>query len=277
VTPEKFWCDWPRDFVEVTGADAEAYLQSQLSQDIRELQVGAAVWSFLLQPNGKLDAMVRVTRVDDARFVLDVDSGFGAAVLVRLERFRIRVKVEMEPLAWRCVAVRGPGASEQVRPGPTAGGWWVASWWADPTALDAIGPAPIPPDAVPEGDGARLEAARIEIGWPAAGFELTDRTIPAELGPLLVLGVSFTKGCYPGQELVERMHSRGAVAPRLLRRVRCDGGVASPGDVILVDAQEVGRITSSAGTNALALVARSIEPGVRGRIEGVDVSILPLR
>jgi tRNA-modifying protein YgfZ len=278
MNPAAFWCEWPRDFVDVAGPDAEVYLQSQLSQDIGSLPVGGATWSFLLQPNGKVDALVRVTRLEDLRFVLDVDGGFGAAVLVRLERFRIRVKVEMEPLAWRCLAVRGPGVREQLAAaGSPAGGWWVTSWWADPAALDAIGPAPIPPAELAEGDLARLEAVRIESGWPAVGVELTERTIPGELGPLLELAVSFTKGCYPGQELVERMHSRGAVAPRQLRRIRSDGPALATGAPIVVGAEEVGAITSSVGVDALALVARAVEPVARGQVGGVDVSILPLR
>jgi folate-binding protein YgfZ len=272
-----FWCEWPRDFVEVTGADARAYLHSQLSQDVQAMGVGEARWSYLLQPNGKVEALVRVTRADEGRFVLDVDKGFGAAVLVRLERFRIRVKVEMEPLAWRCVAVRGDLAERVVVTASGIEGVAVPSWWSVPAAWDLIGPEPRPPEDVPAGDRARLEAARIEAGWPAMGAELTERTIPGEIGPLLDLAVSFTKGCYPGQELLERMDARGAAAPHQLRRLRADRGALEVGEVVLAAGQSVGTVSSAAGPEGLAVLARSVEPGVVGRVDGVTVSILPLR
>jgi folate-binding protein YgfZ len=272
-----FWCEWPRDFVEVSGADARAYLHSQLSQDVQSMPVGEARWSYLLQPTGKIDALVRVTRAGEARYVLDVDKGFGAAVLVRLERFRIRVKVEMEPLAWRCLAVRGDLAERAVVVGAGADALAVPSWWSVPAAWDVIGPEVAPPEGVPAGDRARLEAARIEAGWPAMGAEVTKRTIPGEIGPLLELAVSFTKGCYPGQELVERMHSRGAAAPHQLRRLHADGGALEVGEDVRAADRTVGTVSSAAGAEGLAVVARSVEPGAVGRVDGVTVSILPLR
>ena len=274
---EAFWSDWPRDFVEVTGADARAYLHSQLSQDVQAMAVGEARWSYLLQPNGKVDALLRVTETGEGRFVLDVDKGFGAAVLVRLERFRIRVKVDMEPLPWHCVAVRGAEAASVAVAAAGGDTWSVPSWWGDPSAWDVIGPESAPPAGVPTADRARLERARVEAGWPAMGAELTERTIPGEVGPLLDLAVSFTKGCYPGQELVERMDSRGALAPHQLRRLHSNGSVLAVGDALVVAGQDVGTVTSVAGAQGLAVMARSVEPGATALVGGVAVSILPLR
>jgi folate-binding protein YgfZ len=279
VTGETFWCDWPRDFVIVSGADAHAYLNSQLSQDISALEARDSNWSFLLQPNGKIDALVRVTRTEDEAFVVDVDGGFGAAALIRLDRFRIRVKVELEPLSWRCLAVRGPDAADAADAARTADERTLAvvSWWHDPGAADLIGPDPAPPMGVPGADRTRMERERIVAGWPALGAELTERTIPGETGPLLDVAVSFTKGCYPGQELVERMDSRHSLPPRLLRRVRATGGDLAPGATIAVEGQDVGTVTSAVGADGLALIARAIEPGTPGEIGRLSVSISPLR
>ena len=72
-----------------------SYLQSQLSQDLGPLPVGASAWSLLLQPNGRVDALVRVRRTGDEELVVDADRGWGEAVLARLERFRIRVAAEL--------------------------------------------------------------------------------------------------------------------------------------------------------------------------------------
>ena len=107
---------------------------------------------------------------------------------------------------------------------------------------------------------ARDEAARIEFGWPALGREIVPgETIPAALG-LSRVAVSFTKGCYPGQELVERMDSRAAEAPRSLRRIEVATG-AQPGDPVLDGGKIVGELTSVAGRAALGFVARTSQVG----------------
>lgn len=84
-----------RDVVVAEGPDAESFLQGQLSQDVAGLAVGESTLSFLLQPQGKVVALVRVRRDAADRFVLDVDAGWGAAVVERLNRFRLRVKCEI--------------------------------------------------------------------------------------------------------------------------------------------------------------------------------------
>ncbi len=104
------------------------------------------------------------------------------------------------------------------------------------------------------------EARRVAVGWPRMGAEIDPgETIPATTG-IVESAVSFTKGCYPGQELVERMHSRGAEAPRSLRILDVDGSAAT-GDPILVDGEEVGTITSVAGGRALGYVKRGADVG----------------
>ncbi len=104
------------------------------------------------------------------------------------------------------------------------------------------------------------EAARIAIGWPRMGAEIVaGDTIPAGTG-LTKLAVDFTKGCYPGQELVERMDSRAAEAPKSLRRLTVAEGT-SAGDPVVDGDDEVGTITSVSGTAALGWVKRSSDIG----------------
>ena len=106
------------------------------------------------------------------------------------------------------------------------------------------------------------EAARVAAGWPRLGFEIVPgQTIPAVTG-VVPVAVSFTKGCYPGQELVERMDSRGADAPLSLRIVDA-GADAAVGAPLVVDGAEVGSITSvsPSGALALALVKRGHDVG----------------
>src|SRR5919109_2413667 len=85
----------PRDILRVAGPDALSFLQGQLSQDVVAVEIGASAWSFLLQPQGKVDALVRLTRTADDEVVVDVDGGHGDAVVARLNRFKLRVKADI--------------------------------------------------------------------------------------------------------------------------------------------------------------------------------------
>ncbi len=105
-----------RDFVSVAGPAAVAFLQGQCSQDVAALAVGASAWTWVLQPQGKVEALCRVTRVADDAMVLDTDGGWGDALAIRLNRFKLRIKADIEPLAWRCLALRGPGAAALAPP-----------------------------------------------------------------------------------------------------------------------------------------------------------------
>ncbi len=242
-----FWCEYLRDVVRVAGPDAASYLQSQVSQDLRSLAVGASAWTFLLEPTGKVVVLARVQHVADDVFVLDTDAGFGEVMVARLNRFKIRVRADVEPLAWRCVAVR-----REPDDGPLDNVSGVASWGE---GVDLLGEAVEPPDCR-AGTSADLLEARIAAVWPAMGAEIVPgETIPAETG-VVPVAVSFTKGCYPGQELVERMDSRGASAPRRIEAVEVPVGTAVGSD-FLVDGEVAGVVTSVAGTAALARVQRN--------------------
>ena len=205
------WARAPRDRITVQGPDAERYLHSQLAQDIASMTVGERRWSLLLEPTGRVVALLGVERVDAERFVLDGDPGTADAVEARLRRFLLRVAVTME--------------------------------------VDAA-TAAVPGD---------VEAERIRIGWPRVGADIAvGETIPAETG-VVSASVSFTKGCYPGQELVERMDSRSASAP--FRLVRLDGDGLAVGDPVIVDGDEVGRVTSATDGAAIARVRRNAAVG----------------
>lgn len=107
---------------------------------------------------------------------------------------------------------------------------------------------------------AAIERERVEAGWPRMGVEIVpDRTLVGGTG-LAPIAVCFTKGCYPGQELVERMDSRGVEAPVALRRVPAPAGV-STGEPVVVDGTEVGTYTTVAGDRALAWIKRGTDLG----------------
>ncbi|MGI8809667.1 MAG: YgfZ/GcvT domain-containing protein [Acidimicrobiales bacterium] len=251
----------PRDFVRAAGPDVITFLQGQLSQDVTGLAVGASTWALLLQPQGKMVALLRVLRVGDVEVVLETDAGFGDAVIERLNRFKLRVACDFDPLDWRCVAVRGPASHEASDHG--TGTVVVADWPGLPGA-DLVGDAPNPPD-VPSCTLEAYEAVRIEAGIPVMGKELDEGTIPAEAG-IVDMSARFTKGCYTGQELVARIDSRGGNVARRLRGVVLGSGDMPPvGASVQAEGKEAGRLTSVAFSPglgapvALAYIRRAVE------------------
>jgi tRNA-modifying protein YgfZ len=262
-----------RDVVQVSGPDAASYLQGQCSQDLDSLTVGLATEALLLSPQGKVDAWVRITRTGDETFVLDADPGCGPAAQARLERFKLRTKVTIESLDWTCLSVRGPAA----RPGDDASAELVVAvdtpGWS---GVDLLGPAPTddpdlrtwaPVDVV-WCDEEAWEAARIEAGVPTGGREVTESTIPAE-ADLVERTVSFTKGCFTGQELVARLDARGSNVARHLCGVVVSGAAAPPvgAAVWTADgAREAGSLSSVAWSPgltsyvALATLHRRVSP-----------------
>ena len=210
-----------RDTIRVEGPDAAAYLQGQISQDVDAIGVGETAWSLVLQPNGKLASWFRIHRVAEQEFLLDTDEGHGSGLVARLERFKLRTDATID-------------VSDTQLPAPVT---WPG--------------APDPSD----------ERQRILAGMPKMGAELTDETIPGEGGQQLIdLSVSFTKGCYTGQELVARIDSRGGNVPRPIRVIQADGELAV-GDEVRVDGDVVGVITSAIGDVALAPLMRRVEVG----------------
>jgi tRNA-modifying protein YgfZ len=258
----------PRDVLAVSGPDAVEYLQGQCSQDVATLAEGESADALLLSPQGKVDASIRVTRTAGDAFLIDTDAGFGEVAQARLLRFRLRVKVDIEPVLWVCLAIRGP-ESGSVPPASEPGVLRLPVEWPGLSGFDLIGPAPSLPETVrPCGIGA-WEAARIEAGIPVMGREVTENTIPAEAA-LVERSVSFTKGCFTGQELVARLDARGTkVARRLCGIVVNDPERPPPvgATVYTTDGEhQVGQLTSVAWspglrtTVALATLQRRVAP-----------------
>jgi folate-binding protein YgfZ len=213
VTPA-YWQPEHLDAVILEGADVVSYVQSQISQEIRSLPVGASTWTFVLAPTGKVEVFGRVVRTGDQSMRIEVDAGFGQTALERLNRFKIRVDVT--------------------------------------ASLELASQPQISTDD---------EIQRIRAGWPRMGSEIiSGDTIPAETG-LIAIAVNFTKGCYPGQELVERMDARGAQAPQSLRLLQIEDGAASGDPILGEDGSPVGKLTSVTPGWALGYVKRSSTVG----------------
>ncbi|MXY77315.1 MAG: hypothetical protein F4Y40_09605 [Acidimicrobiia bacterium] len=264
------------------GPDAVSYLQGIVSQDIEGLAPGQAARSFLLEPRGKLDALLWVLR-DEGRVGIITAAARQAAVIASLSRWRLRVDVEFGRDDRRVHDVWGPAARVPAAPG----GWQdedgvlaaelregpvrrrlVAG--LDPQALEKLGAVPISNRVV--------DVFRIEAGEPRMGVDVDGKTIPQETG-LVPEAVSFTKGCFLGQELVARIDSRGRVN-RHLRGIRMLGPVVPPvGAGLSYEGKAVGRLTTVGESPALhapvalALVRREALPGSRITVawEGAEI------
>ena len=274
AVPEAFCAAVGRDLVVVSGPDSGSFPQSLLSQDLGSLAPGEAVPALLLQPRGKLLVDLVARRHGPDEWWCVCEAGFGAVLADGLRRFRIRVKVEIEERPVGALAVRGRAADELPGAVAAAGVVAVPARWGSAPAVDLIGDAAAV-DAVgaalglPEIGVDLYEAARIEAGVPRMGIDLDEDTIPQE-ADLDRDAISFTKGCFIGQELVCRIDSRGHVN-RHLRRLR--GGSPTVGAAVTAAGREVGSVTSAAGEVALALVRREVEPGAIVMVDGRESRI----
>src|SRR2546423_5621553 len=260
-----------RGAVLVTGPDAWSYLQSLVSADLDTVGDGDGVHSLLLTPQGKLDVDFRLLRVGDEAW-LDCDTGFGEQLAASLNRFRIRVKCDVSDRtgSWGSLAVRGPGAVDvasvldlEVPAAPHAHVAFddavvVRAPWPAGDGFDVIGPPSTVATAadrltaagVAASSSDAYEALRIEVGVPRQGYELDEKTIPQEAF-LERDAVSFTKGCFLGQELVCRIDTRGRVN-RYLRRLTSIVDGRPPRGSEIVSGDKDARTRTSSVTSAYA-------------------------
>ena len=217
----------PRAYVRVQGPDAVDYLNRMLSNDVPE---EGSVDALLLTAKARVIAPVLVWRrgVDDVLLLTEPE--LGDALRSQLVRLRFAAKCEIELEEHRSTIVLG---GEDGIPNRDYG----------VPAVEVL-------DSEVDGD-ADLERLRIEAATPMYGRELDDRVLPAEAG-LDERAISFTKGCYPGQEPIARQHYRGKVNRRL-RVLEVEGTPASETPVVHGQ-KEVGRVTSAVDGLALAYV-----------------------
>jgi folate-binding protein YgfZ len=186
--------------------------------------------ALLLTPKGRVIAPLRVWRRGAQDFLLLTELELGEVVRAVLLRSRFAAKCEIEPEEHTSVVVFGDA---EGLPGEIPGTVEVL----DQTVTATV-------------DADELERARIEAGVPAWGKELDDSILPAEAG-LDETHISFTKGCYPGQEPIARLRHRGH-ANRRLRVIEVEA--ASPGEEIEHEGKAVGRVTSAVPGRALGYV-----------------------
>jgi folate-binding protein YgfZ len=291
----------PRLQIAIAGQDRAAYLQGLLTNDIQALTSGTGCYSAWLSPQGRMLTDMHVLE-SGGMILLDVPADAVAPTVQRLEQFIFTEDVRVGSLAesMSSVWLHGPRASAVLGQVACASGLddWpeyhhaqfefgdspvsiarisqlgVAGFCvyterarasAVVSALSDAGAAEVPDEAI--------TAARIEAGYPVFGIDMTDDTIPLEAG-IESRAISFTKGCYVGQEVIIRVLHRGhGRVARKLVPVRVQGERPNRGARLYFGEREVGAVTSAAesprsGTIALGYVHRDfVGPGTALDVE----------
>jgi len=297
----------PRVQIAVSGADRAAYLQGLLTNDIQSLAPGTGCYSAWLSPQGRMLTDMHVLE-SGGMILLDVPAEVVDATVARLEQFIFTEDVRVGSMAASLTGVwlhgpQSPSVLERVFQGahgladwpeyrhaqfelPTSPKGYVGQAGDHPVSVARIGQLGVPGYCVYlertfeqalvsalEGAGASrvpaeaIDAARIEAGYPVFGLDMTDDTIPLEAG-IEQRAISFTKGCYVGQEVIIRVLHRGhgRVARRLVG-LTIDGPKPARGAKLYSGDREIGMVTSAAelpgaGTIALGYVHRDfVAPG----------------
>ncbi|HEX8843139.1 MAG TPA: aminomethyltransferase family protein [Pyrinomonadaceae bacterium] len=260
-----------RGRVEVTGSEAVQFLNGLISNDVKSLEEGAWMTAAFPNAQGRLVAAARVLRLASDRFLFDTEATTHAQVLKTLERFTLAGDFRVEDLthAAALISLQGARSAEMVRAAlgdetaQVERGRVRSVQWKEQTihlirathtaedgfdlfvgaigavslwdALHSSGARPVGFDA--------LDTLRVEAGIPRYGVDMDETNVVLE--SVADDAVSFTKGCYIGQEIIARIHWRGHVAKKLAGLSFDEQGEANPGDKIrAADGATVGRVTS---------------------------------
>ncbi len=268
----------------VRGEDAPRFLHGMVTNDVQGLNAGEGNYAFLLNVHGHILADAHILRLNEQSFLLDCEPQSSEVVMQALDRHIIADAVELEDQREQLagIGVEGPRSRELVERAiklqlpemkpfdhvyqPESGarivrvsiaraqGYWIFA----PTEaarqlwnriVSATGNHADPGAAIgPVGFGA-LEICRIEAGIPRYGIDITEKNLPQETGQMQA--ISFNKGCYVGQEVVERIRSRGHVNRQFVRLLAAAQHAIAPETGIIISGQEVGYTCSCAYSPSL--------------------------
>jgi folate-binding protein YgfZ len=286
-----------RSLYTVTGPDAAEYLQSQITNDVEALEPGGGCYAALLDRKGRMQGDMRVLRTDDG-FLLDTERAAGDTIRRHLDTYRIGRDVSVEETTGQAAILSaiGPAANRVTVGGPLGpehahreieiGGRSCRAIATDLGVdllvaagdLEAVGAAVLAAGAEPVSEQA-AEIIRVEAGRPRFGREMSTSTIPQEAG-INERAVSFTKGCYIGQETVARLHYKGKPNRRLVGLRTATP--ARAGESIRLGERELGSIGTAAlspakGAIALAIVRREAESGATVVVgDGLEAEVVVL-
>ena len=256
-----------RGLVSLSGDDSTEFLQGLVTNDVAAVAGDRAIYAALLTPQGKYLHDFFVLRSGDALY-LDCDARRIEDLVRRLSRYRLRAKVTIEDASdrFRLFALFGGAALQRV--GLTAGEGRAGSFadgivFVDPRSAALGGRAVLPGEngaqclqaaGLSPSDGQTYDTLRMSLGIAAGDPEIEpEKSFPMEYGLDALHGISFTKGCYVGQEVTVRMKTRGLVRKRLVP-VRIDGSAPEIGTELQIGSKAAGELRAACGAAGLALV-----------------------
>src|ERR1700733_13215898 len=251
-----------RDVIKVAGDGARSFLHGLVTADILELTPGTARFCALLTPQGKIIADFIVTEApaqDGGGFFLDVHRALCAALVVKLNIYKLRAKVIVEDLSAVLGVLAAWDGSGTTRGGTTGFGLSYADPRLPAPGLRVMLPPHLAAAAAAElgatlVETAQYEAHRIALGVPQGGLDFSyGDAFPHETDMDQLGGVDFAKGCYVGQEVVSRMEHRGTARTRAVP-VRYDGAAPAAGTSVTAGERQIGTFGSSADGRAVALL-----------------------
>jgi aminomethyltransferase len=257
-----------RGRIRVSGRDRARLLHNVTSNEVKKLAPGSGCYAFLLTPQGRIQADVNLLCFPDY-FLIDTEPELREKVPQLILKYKVADQVEIEDITDRTFAIglEGPGAEAALAaagaPVPAepyshlAWDHWVVaniSVSGEPGfRVFGDGPAPALFAQIPAANEDDVRQVRIENGLPRFGEDIRETTLPQESGQMHA--VNFQKGCYIGQEIVERIRARGHVNKKLVR-LAIDGAEAPPpGTPLSAGGQEAGEISSSVYSPELGHVA----------------------
>ncbi len=245
-------CAWldlgARGRIEARGRDRARFLHNVTSNDVKKMVPGDACYAFLLTPQGRIVADLQLLCLPD-RFLIDTEPELAEKVRQHILKYKVADQVELVEITGETTAigVEGPGAPELK---PPQGDYIVAPFtvtgqpgyriYAPAAARDEIARYLESAGAVAAAAG-EARTVRIENGKPRYGEDILETSLPQETEQMQA--VSFTKGCYIGQEIVERIRARGHVHRHLVRLEIAASAPPAPGKQT-VDGREV-EVTSA--------------------------------
>ena len=282
-----------RGRLELIGKDRLRFLHNYLTCDVKGLAPGSGAYGFFTSPQGRILSDAVVLALED-RLWVEVGPGQEEPIGEHLRKYILADRVEVRGLddmlpivvlGPRAEAILGADVSslqewsharvsihgtevELQRRGLMGAPAWTL--WVSASIAEHLVERLIEEGARPVGFET-LERLRTEAGIPRFGRDFGPDNFPQETG--IEEAVSYTKGCYLGQEVVARIHYRGGVQ-HVLRRLSFEGTAPAQGAALLHDGREAGRATTVAGSKGLGILHRRAEPGTRVEVEGGGTALV---
>lgn len=272
------------------GPESQDFLHRMVTNDVKSLAPGEGVYALMLDINGRMTADLHALILDPERILIEAHASTTDTLIQTLDRYIIMEQVELEDArhTLSMLSLQGPEAHRilsnaldlaNLPSGPdrillSKHDWIIAARdrsgqggfdiYCAPEQRDACA-ASLESSGASHGSAEALDVLRLEAGIPMWGAELTEAVIPLEAN-LEGIALSFTKGCYPGQEIIARIHSRGRPAKHLAG-IRFEGPPPIPGSPVEDEGETIGSITSAVHSPTLGGIALAYlrkESGVPG-------------